>query len=208
MTRLWATMFFVLALFFGCTQHAAAQDREPRVGVMGQLAYASLNWSPDLETYRVRPWGGGVTFELPLGDNVAIETRGLITQRGGNTIIPGTPVTARITIRSLTVPVLLKLGARTGPYVVAGPEFGYRLKTRFRLDNVNAEISGDIDDLNPRFDYGLAVGAGFSTRHAFVEAMYSFGQRESDLLTGDIPRFKGDYTFKPKALTIGAGFRF
>jgi hypothetical protein len=122
--------------------------------------------------------------------------------------VPGTPVTARITIRSLTVPVLFKLGAATGPYVVAGPEFGYRLKTRFRLDNVGAEVSGDIDDLNPRFDYGLAVGGGFSTRHAFVEAMYSFGRRESDLFTGDIPRLSGDYTFKPRALTLGVGLRF
>jgi hypothetical protein len=87
---------------------------------MGQLAYASLDWSPDLETYRVRRIGGGLTFEIPLGDGAAIEARGLITQRGGNTIVPGTPVTARITIRSLTVPVLLKLGKATGPYVAAG----------------------------------------------------------------------------------------
>lgn len=82
------------------------------------------------------------------------------------------------------------------------------MKTRYRLDNVGAEVSGDMDDLNPRLDYGLAVGAGFSTRHAFVEAMYSFGRRESDLFSGDIPRLAGNYTFKPRALTIGAGIWF
>jgi hypothetical protein len=150
-----------------------------------------------------------VTFELPLSDGMSVEARALISQRGGNTISPShRGVTARIVTQALTVPVMLKLGRSSGPYIAGGLEMSYRTSTRFRLDGVSAEIAGSIEKLVPRLDYGVVFGGGFAMKNGFVEAMYSLGRKESDIFDGDIPRFRVNNAFRTRALTIGAGVRF
>lgn len=209
MTRLWTLFFIILGLGSAGVGDAVAQDRTPRLGLMFTLANASLDWSPDLETYRVRRLGGGVTFELPLTDGLSIEARGLYTQRGGNTISPSQRgVTVRIVTQAITVPVMLKLGKSTGPYVAGGLEFSYRLKSTYRLDGVSREVADDLNDLIPRTDYGFVFGAGFAMKSAFVEAMYSMSRKDSDLFDSDIPQFRVNSAFRPRALTVGAGVRF
>lgn len=209
MTRLWTLFSIILGLGSACVSDAAAQDRTPRLGVMFTLANASLDWSPDLETYRVRRMGGGVTFELPLTDSLSVEARGLITQRGGNTISPShRGVTARIVTQAITVPVMLKIGKATGPYIAGGVEISYRIKSKYRLDGVSREVADDLDDLIPRTDYGFVFGAGFAMKNAFVEAMYSMSRKDADIFDSDIPQFRVNNAFRPRALTLGAGVRF
>ncbi len=189
---------------------AAAQDRAPRVGVMGQYTFASLNWSPDQDTYRTKHWGGGVTFEVPLSDGASIEARGLFTRRGGDTEAPRDARTfARITVTSLTVPVLFKLGKATGMYIAGGPELSLRLRSKYEITGPGGlDESGDLDDVVPRLDIGLTFGAGFAAKNAFVEVMWSRGRKSSEDLDDARPRFHGDESFTMRAWTIGAGVRF
>lgn len=214
MTRLGSTFIALITLTFLWTipGTAAAQDRTPRAGIIVTLAHASLDWSSDTwdaEPYRVRRLGGGVTFELPLTDGLSIEARALFTQRGGNTISPShRGVTARITTRELTAPVMLKLGKRTGPYVAGGLELSHRIGVEYRLDGTSRAYEGDIDDILPRRDINVIFGAGFGMKYGFVEVMYSLGRRSSEIFADDIPLFEADASFRTRALTLGVGVRF
>jgi hypothetical protein len=207
--RLFPALLFVLLI-----PAMASAQAQPRAVTFGVKAGASLSTlslgDPSLTpTALTNPViGAFVTFRICR--QLAIQPEVLYARRGA-TIDEGAGIlafteTERITY--LAVPVFARLSfggtAREGhirPYVLAGPEFGFRLKATETGEILGAGTgTEDVLENYRRTDIGLAVGAGVEIARFLVEGRYTLGLTNIDAT--------GVSTLKNRVFAILAGVRF
>jgi opacity protein-like surface antigen len=184
------------------------------VKLMGGLSLGNLNVSEAIPSTvkKTSKMGfmGGLGYES--GGQIAVEFD-LLYSPGGTVIKATDPASkgkATVSGTAITMPVLLKVRFLRGmtPYILAGGEIGYVLKTKIQLVDNSGVVTGDEDvtDEFKRLVYGVVFGGGLEMRAGgmslLLEARYRLGL--SNMIKEPDP---GDY-MKPTALTFTLAVKF
>jgi len=203
-----SALVFLLVLLIPAMASAQATPSAVTFGVKGGVALSTLSStdSPLTPATLTSPTVGAfVTFRLTR--HLAIQPEALYARKGAREgaaeeILSFTE-TERLTY--LAVPVFARLSfaseGRVRPYVLAGPEFGFRLAATETGEIAGAEAgSDDVSENFRRTDIGVALGAGVEVRRFLVEGRYTMGLTNIDAT--------GLTTVKNRVFAILAGVRF
>jgi hypothetical protein len=176
-----------------------------KLGIRGGLNLATSNEElpnvPELEggnfTHNVIPrLGIGVFAEYPLLQKFYLQLNVLYNQKGDR--FKGTyvedfvgiiDVDSRYMYDYLTVPVLLKyqfLNSEAKPYLILGPEIGYLLKAKQKLDAsimvidldtalVDTDIKDNLKSVEFAFSFGAGINFPVGQFKGFIEGRYGLG---------------------------------
>ncbi len=104
-----------------------------------------------------------------------------------------------VTSHYLTLPIAAKVNLVKGVYVECGPQFGYLLSKKDKLEDHEIDDSFDSDNTK-KFDFSIFGGLGYRFENgAFVDARYIHG------LTGTSKVFDGG---KNRNIQISLGYLF
>ena len=173
-------IFIVLAI---ATQPIFAQDNAMQFGVKAGLNLANLSFDPETEGVSfdaATKFGLGGIMLYPLSEVLDLQVEAMYLFKGSKAEIDffGDVIVVEFNFTYLSVPVMgrYNLGSGdTSPYIVVGPEFGFLLSAKVKVDDEEE----DIKDTAKSIDLGLNIGAGVSmdmgTMPAFAEVRYSLG---------------------------------
>lgn len=177
--------FYVLTmLFLGLTMGAQAQDLG--FGIKGGLNFSSFSGSDaeDLDFEGRTGYHLGLTMELPLGGNFAVQPEILYSTLGGKTnqLVLDRATDANFNVDYISVPVLIKYYLIGGLNLEAGPQFSWNSKSEIEGDFESQEVREEFDaiaDETKSFDVGGAVGLAYDLPFGlFAGARYIFGLSE------------------------------
>jgi hypothetical protein len=152
---------------------------------------------------------GGVLVGFPLTTPIAIETGGLLSVKGGTTILDSLGVHTEIDLRMtyLDVPALVRVGVAKNQsvsgFLLAGPTVSFHLSSVGRLTTTGSSISDTINDLVKPVDLGLTIGGRLQFKRVIADVRYSFGL----LNAADASQFT-DAEAKHRVLSFMGGWRF
>ena len=189
---------------------AGADDRALRFGVQAGLSLASLSADPDPAPFALDTAARGSAsahLEYCLSDHVFLETRAAYVQKGARGTVAAAPgVELHFLLDYVALPLFLKVkyGERLRPYLMAGPEIGFKTDATVRLRVEDESEQTDVGDDITSTDIGAVLGAGFEFPAggltAFVEGLYSLGLR--DVSVDD------ETEIKTRTVVVSAGLRF
>lgn len=202
-------LFLTLLALHGVPMHAAAEGNSLHFGIQGGLCFGNLSTEPDLIPFdleTVTRGSGGAHVEFGLTGHVFLEGRVTFTQKGAKGTVPGAGLDLRFLIDYVTVPVLLKVkgGGRLRPFLLAGPEIGFKTGAKVRVSLGDQSQEEDVDDDVNSTDFSASFGAGLEIPagkvDVFLEGVYSLGLKDvSDADDGEV---------KTRAFVVSAGLRF
>lgn len=179
------------AILVGVTMMVAAASptyaQGPTFGVKAGVTFADLSIEPaegeedddDLADILGNKTGfvvGGFV-EVPVAPQFSIAPEVLYVQKGSKAEVEGGSIT--ITIDQIQIPVLFKAnfsGGSVKPFVTAGPAFGFKVSSKFKLEGIPGEedFEEDNDDVEA-MEFSLVFGGGVKFGKASVEARYDLG---------------------------------
>jgi hypothetical protein len=189
----------LLAVTLVSISNVSAAEK-PSFGVLGGLDLANLAVEPDptdatLDSIKRANVGGLVEFGLtPVA---SLQARCMYVPKGAGleAVEDGISLQARTVIDYVTVPVLLKLQANTEkvrPYVVVGPEFGFKARASVSLstsasvpmdilaeveDELNDQVNNELKSTDVALDFGGGVELPSGRMSILIEGVYSLGLR-------------------------------
>ena len=182
--------FRVGAILAGAALMVAAASptyaQGPVFGVKAGVTFADLSIEPgvDEEDDELADILGNKTgfvvggfVEVPVTPQFSFAPEVLFVQKGAKADVDGGSVT--ITNDQIQIPVLFKANFSTGsvkPFLTAGPAFGFKTSSKFKLEGVPGEddFEDDNDDVES-MEYSLVFGGGIKFGKASVEARYDLG---------------------------------
>jgi len=154
--------------------------------------------------------GGGGFVVLPLGKRFAVQLEALANPKGAKLIDRTENLTAKVLLRYLDLPVLLRINGPQSTsrafHVFAGPYSAIRLNAKRELSTIGSSlVAGEKTDMRAeieRFEFGLVGGAGVDLgRYIVIDGRYAHG-----LTSVNTDRSDG-VKIKNRMITIMAGVR-
>lgn len=137
----------------------------------------------------------GGTMVMPLGSGLAFNPQVMFAYRTSSVDLD--LYTMYINETALEVPLLVRYNVTPAFFLQGGPQLGLVLSSEVEVE----DETEDVTDERTKFEYGLAVGAGFQiTENWAVDVKYNYGINNSDK-DGD-----GDVT--PYQLMLGGSYLF
>jgi hypothetical protein len=141
----------IIALCISSTAMAQKFEIGAKAGVNFSNFTGTSNWQEvKTKTLVGYHFGGLVSFFI--GNSFAIQPEVLFSSQGAKFEAAGTTIDQRIYYVNL--PVMLKYRFRSGFYLEAGPQFGFK----------TGESGKNIDSLAKNSDFSLAAGIGYHSR--------------------------------------------
>jgi len=184
---------------------AAAQIH---AGLLAGMNLGRLSFDPDAATKQSGRAGfaiGGV-FDLGLGEQTALHVEPMYVQKGGTRTADD--IDNKISMSYVEVPLMLRIlfsDARTSPYIMAGPSFGFVMSAKVSATENGVTNERDMKSEVKALDFGLGFGAGVNMAMGrnvvFFEARYALG-------SSDINDFPGSNnpTVKTRGIQFFAGY--
>jgi outer membrane protein with beta-barrel domain len=178
-----------------------ARAQEIKAGFSAStISFSPENNSPELsQVERNNGFVGGVSFLIPTNKAGGYQIEVLFHQKGARNLLRRDD---HLALTYLEIPVLLHLDLvqrdPRGVFLVAGVAPAFNVHAAYEDEGVKEDVTSDIEN----FDIGLVFGGGVELRYVTVEARYTWGLR-SAFHDGEL-----EGTFKNRAFTIMAGFRF
>ena len=183
MKKLNTAGFCVIIVLAIAIQPIFAQDDAMQFGVKAGLNLANISFDPEPEGVSfdaATKFGLGGIMLYPLSEVLDLQVEAMYLFKGSKAEIDffGDVIVVEFNFTYLSVPVMgrYNLGSGdTSPYIVVGPEFGFLLSAKSKVDDEEE----DIKDTTKSIDLGLNIGAGVSmdmgTMPVFAEVRYSLG---------------------------------
>jgi hypothetical protein len=201
-----------LAIFAFSVSQAQTNDGAS-FGIKGGINFSNL-YTEDVDDNNVlTSFHAGIFISLPLTSFIAIQPEFLYSRKGAELVYDNAFAqgTAKFRLNYLEVPVLLKLNITENLNFQAGPYFAYLIDADIKNESAGGGLdfqeSFNNDDFN-KFDYGLAIGAGFDFDTFGFGIRYNYGLAN----VGKERDFAGTtYTFpdaKNSNLSLFAAIRF
>ena len=183
MKKLNTAGFCVIIVLAIAIQPIFAQDDAMQFGVKAGLNLANISFDPEPEGASfdaATKFGLGGIMLYPLSEVLDLQVEAMYLFKGSKAEIDffGDVIVVEFNFTYLSVPVMgrYNLGSGdTSPYIVVGPEFGFLLSAKSKVDDEEK----DIKDTTKSIDLGLNIGAGVSmdmgTMPVFAEVRYSLG---------------------------------
>jgi hypothetical protein len=153
------------AALFTMTAFNGTSAQTPRFGIYSGLAHSTLS-GKDAEGAGFRPGFTLATYGVfPINENLSFQPELQFVQKGmgQDTVAFGAPISVRVKINYIEVPLLLRIsgdrGVPVAPFLLVGPTLAYRLSCSAKATVATTTMDGDCDGL-PSTDYGVAAGAG------------------------------------------------
>ena len=183
MKKLSAVAIGIIVVLVIAIQPIFAQDNAMQFGVKVGLNRANASVDPEPEGVSfvaVTKFGLGGIMIYPLSEVLSLQVEAMYLLKGSKAEIDffGNVIVFEFNFAYLSVPVMgrYNLGSGdTSPYIVVGPEFGFLLSAKGKVDDEEE----DIKDTTKSIDLGLNIGAGVSMKIGatpmFGEVRYSLG---------------------------------
>ena len=183
MKKLNTAGFCVIIVLAIAIQPIFAQDDAMQFGVKAGLNLANISFDPEPEGVSfdaATKFGLGGIMLYPLSEVLDLQVEAMYLFKGSKAEIDffGYGIVVEFNFTYLSVPVMgrYNLGSvDTSPYIVVGPEFGFLLSAKVKVDDEEE----DIKDTTKSIDLGLNIGAVVSmdmgTMPVFAEVRYSLG---------------------------------
>lgn len=182
-------------------------------GIKGGVNFSNL-YTEDVDDNNVlTSFNVGVFVSMPLTSFLSIQPEFLYSRKGAELVYDNAFAsgTGKFKLNYLEAPVLLKINITENFNVHAGPYFAYLIDAQVTNESGSGDFdfeeNMDNDDFN-KFDYGIAVGAGFDFSSIGFGVRYNHGLAT----VGKERSFLGtNYTFpdgKNSNLSVYAAFKF
>jgi hypothetical protein len=203
-------------LFFSLLALITTQTFAQKFGIQAGLNLATMlskddefTYSEEMDYKMIPGFNAGVTFEMGLGDLIAVEV-GLIADSKGFKIEEG-DASMKVSALYADIPILVKVGPSFGPIKVfgaAGPYVGIGLTGKYKLEYEGESETEDIEwgsgedaDVK-RLDFGAKFGVGAEVSGLTFGVYYALG------LANIAADTEGGYMDKNRVLSISVGYKF
>jgi hypothetical protein len=197
-----------------CIVLISSQSYAQKIGIQGGINLSNMLDKDNEATYSKDydynlGFNGGVTFELGLGNLLALQVGALIDSKGFKITSGADNMKAKLLYAD--VPVLLKIGPSFGPVKVfgaAGPYIGTGLTGKVTMKISGHSQSQDVkwgsgqDNDIKRIDYGLKFGVGAEVMKFSLGAYYALGMANLAPVTDNGTKMQN------RVLSISLGYRF
>lgn len=119
----------------------------------------------------------GVFMNVPVSESFSIQPEVLYNNLGSKVTVSGTTYSSTLNLDYVAVPVMFQYKATPQFYLEAGPEFGFLVNAKHKLDNGSSSIVRELDkeDFNS-FNMGVGLGLGFDiSKNVGLNARYVAG---------------------------------
>ncbi len=162
----------IFCMVFLCSSLSAQQVD---FGVKGGVNLATIT-GDGTDNLDFRAAGhAGIVFEIGFGEKLALQPEVLFSMQGAKeeATILGQTFESRTNLDYINVPILFKFYPVKGFHVGLGPQFGFLLSAKSKIDGQGEE---DLDELMNDVDIALALNLGFKTESGFgVFGRYNLG---------------------------------
>lgn len=146
----------------------------------------------------------GVFMNVPVSESFSIQPEVLYNNLGSK--VSGTTYSSTLNLDYVAVPVMFQYKATPQFYLEAGPEFGFLVNAKHKLDNGSSSTVTELDkeDFNS-FNMGVGLGLGFDiSKNVGLNARYVAGF--SDITKESGPA--ADAKNKNNAFQVGLNIKF
>jgi len=160
--------------------HAQVSIDHISYGVKGGANLASVKGKDVEGTSTLIGFNGGVQANIPLAGNLSLQpelfysaegTKMKVEMQGdGDEIIEGT---AKTHLNYLNLPVLLQYQHSSGAFAVTGPQVGYLLSAKVKMNGVSEDVKESFNKIN--FGWTLGVGYFIPSTSLGIDVRYNFG---------------------------------
>lgn len=145
----------------------------------------------------------GVFKEFPLNKTLGLQTELVYSRQGFSVSEAGVDMDVRFNY--INLPIMLKVYASEKFSFDVGPQFGYMVNSKVKIEEAGMSLTADFDDIFPedreKFGISLAVGASYKiTDHIDVSARWNYGINSVVDVDDNKPR--------NSVIQIGLGYRF
>ena len=188
MKKLNATVICVTIVLAMAVQPSFAQDNAMQFGVKAGLNLANLSFDPEEEGTSfdaATKFGLGGVILYPLSEVLDLQVEAMYLLKGTKAKFDflGEVFEAEFNFAYLSIPVMgrYKLGSGdTSRYIVAGPEFGFLLSAKVKVDDEEEDVKDELKSIDLGFNVGAGVSMDMGTMPAFAEVRYSLGLSDID----------------------------
>ena len=164
-------VFVLIAAAIVCMSANAQVQFGAKVGVD-----ATHFWGKDTEHGMKIGYQFGALMEYKFNPHFAIAPEVVFASQGGKFNIyeaDNKKVDNTFTTNYINVPVMFKWYATPNFSFDLGPQVGFNVYSKYKVDDLDAE---DIKDMTKSVDFGVGLGGTYNlTDNAFVQARYTMG---------------------------------
>ena len=169
-------------------QPIIAQDNVMQFGVKVGLNLANLSFDPEAEGTSfdaATKFGVGAIMLYPLSEVLDLQVEAMYLLKGTKAKIDifGEVFEIEFNLAYLSIPVMgrYNLGSGdTSPYIVVGPEFGFLLSAKTKIEKISEDIKDELESIDLGFNVGAGVSMNMGTMPMFGEVRYSLGLSNID----------------------------
>lgn len=203
---------FVVMLLLGAAAPVFAQSPTDDGIRIGGFIGANKAWvaaAPAPAKTASKEWtSGGATVDIQLSSHLSIDARAMYQRKGAKLSLVANAISQDVSADYISGPVLLKLRSSgdVRAYVMGGPEFSYRLRSKMITALGAQRVTEDAKGLTRDLEIAAAAGGGIERNVGrswlFVEGLYAHGVTNvlAKSLTGE--------TMRTRTVTLLAGLRF
>ncbi len=202
-------LFVSASLLLGVIFNANAQTPDVGFGIKG--GYNLSNLTGDVENAESKSgFHLGLFVEIPVAERFSIQPEVLYSAQGAKYETESSLINQRLEYKAnydyINVPVLAKFYATEGLAIEVGPQFGFLVSAKDKLETsgvVDTETETDVKDNLESFDFSIAAGLSYKLpSNLLFGARYNFG------LSNMVKDASDDYKVRNGVLQVFVGYKF
>ena len=143
-----------LILFAGISFVTANAQLE--VGVKGGVNFATLTGSDIVDAKSITNFNAGAFIKLPISRIASFQPEVVYSGQGANVNADAVAV-QHLRLDYLDIPLLVKFAHRSGVYLETGPQLGFLLSAKDKIENTSHDFKQDLKSANVAWDFGIGV---------------------------------------------------
>ena len=194
-------------LLLGAALAVSSLTFAQQFGAKAGVNVSNLSSDNSLDTNTKTGFYAGLMMNAPLAENFSIQPE-VLYNSVGTEYTYGTVGTSTLTLDYITVPVMFQYNVVPQFYLEAGPEFGFLVNAKQKIESGSWSGSAELDkdNFNP-FNFGVGLGAGFNlTNNIGINARYVAGF--TDATDENNQQFGSDANNKNNVFQAGLTFKF
>ncbi|MHA6698023.1 porin family protein [Chryseobacterium sp. A321] len=193
-------------LLLGAALAVSSLTFAQQFGVKAGVNVSNISDDNDVQTNSKTGYYAGVFMNAPIAEDFSIQPEVLYNSVGSKYDYGNASST--LTLDYITVPVMFQYNVVPQFYLEAGPEFGFLVGAKSKVESGSFEGSSDLnkDNFNS-FNFGVGLGAGFNiTNNIGINARYVAGF--TDATDESNQDFGSDADNKNNVFQAGVTFKF
>lgn len=194
-------------LFLGAAIAVSSLTFAQQFGAKAGLNVSNLSADNNVDTNTKTGFYAGLLMNAPIAEDFSIQPEVLYNSVGAKYDY-GTLGSRTLTLDYITVPVMFQYNLVPQFYLEAGPEFGFLVNAKSKLESGSLSGTQELnkDNFNA-FNFGVGLGAGFNiTNNIGVTARYVAGF--TDATDESNQEFGSNANNKNNVFQAGLAFKF